>query len=115
MFTTFDDVRDLLKGSKTTGLLDWWERTYPEKMRGFVTQFRHEALYKVAPEDVLHTTTISSHALGLINVKENIPTTRDAHIDYAMEYLFHGLLEHLGHLPSWDEFWDDMRGQRAKF
>ncbi len=96
METTIQDVHHLLfTKAAATGIMDWWKRKYPEDMRRFVTSFKHQALYINTPEDVHHILTRSSDALGQIKKEEDIPTTRDAHVHYAMEYLFHDLLERL--------------------
>lgn len=116
METAYGDVLRLIEKARKGGeLLRWWQGKYSTGLQRYVTGFRHRALYDVTPNDVLTVIEESSHALGLIPKEADIPTTRDAHIEYAIEYLFHGLLEHLGRVPTWDEFWYDMRGPRSKW
>jgi hypothetical protein len=46
----------------------------------------------------------------------DIPPARDAHVNCAMEYLFHWLIEHrFRRLPTWDEFWQELRGRLSRY
>lgn len=105
MLVEFGDVyNDLMQGADARRLFRWWENKFPEEMRRFVKEHVSRVLYDIFPENIIETSHKSQHALGNLRKEQDIYETQNVKTDYALEYVFHGILEQCGLLP-WQDYY----------
>lgn len=113
-FVSYGDVkRDLVDPAGLGDRVRRWRDRYDRDMTEFVLRFQHRALLEIDPMDVKDAIGASSHALGNVTSAENHAAIRDINPPWAMEYLFHELLEAEGRVPTWDAFRAHLVGPRA--
>ncbi len=70
----------------------------------FVKEFKHEKLFGFSMQDYERVVKESGHALGNVQSSEQIKVVEDYWTPFALQHLFHDLIETKGILPTWEEF-----------
>lgn len=93
-------------GSSTEAVLSAWRQKpgYGEVV-SFVENFDHRALFQLSSEDVLGALRATEHALGNVEAAEQLPEIENFTCPFALQHLFHRLIERTGELPTWQRFW----------
>ena len=97
-------------------LAQWRRRPGYEHVVEFVTNFSHEYLFSIGPNDVRSVISNSSHALGNIQSVEQLFYIEDFTTPFAFQHLFHWYIEENKAIPTWTQFRDWMvEGLAAKY
>ncbi len=84
----------------------WRERPGYEGVVEFVTNFTHEYLYRITPEELRDTRAGSEHALGEVQSQEKMDVVEDFTCPFALQHLFHRYIESKRAVPRWQDFED---------
>lgn len=109
MFIGFEHCQEeLFPGLNEKGVQtfdSWLKRPgLRETVVPFVTEFRHEKLFEFQMSDYEQVVAASGHALGDVQSGEQMKEVENYWTPYALQHLFHDLIETKGILPTWEDF-----------
>ncbi|GAA2070361.1 hypothetical protein GCM10009801_21000 [Streptomyces albiaxialis] len=108
MRTTAHDVLQQFCTSDRTQRVfaDWRDDPRRRDVVPAVMEHGTSVVYEMSPGDVQSVCSRTEHALGLVRreVGESVAAIVDWHPDFAFTHMFHLCMEHIGHLPTYQEF-----------
>jgi len=109
MFIGYEECqRELLANANAAGKTAherWLTRfDLKEAVIPFVQGFKHEKLFTFAMSDYERVVKESGHALGNVQSGEQIKGIEDYNTPFALQHLFHDLIETKGILPTWEQY-----------
>lgn len=99
--------------------LAWRSRTRIsgyEEVIPFVEGFTHRFLYEITEDLLEEVKRRSKHALGdLVREVVELEGMENFHAPFANQFLFHMYLEQQRRVPSWEEWWNWLKGEGSRF
>lgn len=111
----FDELVDQGGGGARAAYEQWKRRPGYDSVVSFVHGFCHQAVFEITPEEVQRTIRQTEHALGDVPKESQIGKIEDFTCPFALQHIFHRLIERTGDIPTWQRFWSWMQNQARPY